>query len=159
MIINPIYLSLNSNSNVNGENDWDPTDVKENKEMLDLTGYTLMSNVTEFCYNKNDAYSFDSKIKASSNTILIMTYCHRNTSSDETNYPVITPHIVGGTEIVGYSNLNVSSGTKINLPAVIYRCNSITIKIKLPSIYDNLIVGFGVSFNLSIPLNVWYKNE
>lgn len=74
MIVNPIYFSSGSNSG-NGENDWDPTDIKENKEMLDLTNFTPLytSNGTyPILYDINTTGSVSSGAIKANNTTLIL---------------------------------------------------------------------------------------
>lgn len=142
MIINPIYFNLGSDSSGHGENDWDPTDVKENKEMLDLSNY----NPCQLKIETSRIENLDDSIFIANNTTLIMLLQFSNTGS----YSIQAMKWSG-------SHGNYVLGTKI-IFAASSTAELYVYKIKLPKSYDGCNVYFN-NGNYVKSSSIWYKND
>lgn len=155
MIINPIYFNLGSDSSGDGENDWDPTDVKENKEMLDLTNYTPLNieiNTTYPIIKQLNGSDFKSN-----NTTLILQFILTSAETNE-NFNMLA--CTNNSLTAGEAILGVVNGSKI-LFSVIVNTNYYY-KIRLPEIYNNYYIRFSNKYSstsISTNINAWYKNN
>lgn len=148
MIINPIYFNLGSNSSGNGENDWDPTDVKENKEMLDLTNYTPLFMSIRAIYPTLQQLDYsDFKVN---NTTLILQFVFTGTSDGYKDFDMFAS--IDGDS----SSANNIQGSDISFSII--TGISYCYKIKLPKIYNNHYIKFNGTSG-KVNMNAWYKND
>lgn len=146
MIVNPIYFNLGSNSSGNGENDWDPTDVKENKEMLDLTNFKPCTVVTGTYFT---LFADKSSILVANNTTLILQLINNN---DGYNQEIF----MCGSSIIPSTEIDIIEGTQIKFYCL--KSTNVFYKIKLPSVYNGHYIKFsGMSGRVNI--YAWYKNN
>lgn len=152
MIINPIYLKSDSGSEI-GESDYIPTDIKETKEMLDLSNYTLM---TFRYYNTNginanvivmpDYLSSpgDEIFKYKEDKAIIVSL--RYLSSDSYSFDLTSSNVTG--TFTSYWNITSFSERGLVFNYIITKDE--VIKIKLPSSF----AGYGLGFTYHNPSNV-----